>query len=254
MNPQQDLAAAFRALHTPGRPLVLYNVWDAGSAASVARTGAAALATGSWSIAAAQGYDDGEKVSLALMLDVIARIAQTCTPPLTADLEGGYSTDAAGVADTISQAIAAGVVGCNLEDSDAISGALRDAFAQCERLRQARSAADAACPGFFINARTDLFLQAPSPQHDVALADAALERARAYADAGADGLFVPGLSDLALIERITARSPLPVNVMRLGAAPGIADLASAGVARISHGPAPYLAAMMALEQAATDLR
>jgi methylisocitrate lyase len=82
------------------------------------------------------------------------------------------------------------------------------------------------------------------------MADAALERARAYADAGASGLFVPGLVDEALIARITAASPLPVNVMAMPGAPDRQRLAALGVARISHGPGPYRGAMQWLTQAA----
>lgn len=245
MNPK---AATFRALHASADPLVLYNIWDAGSAVAVAKAGAKALATGSWSIAAANGLADGEKIDAELMLTTIARIALATDLPLTVDLESGYGSDPAAVGSTIARALAAGAIGCNLEDSFPATGALRDTAAQAERIGAARMAA--ADSGFFINARTDVFFQHPADQHDAGMADAAITRAHAYAAAGADGLFVPGLSDLALIARIVAASPLPVNVMRTGDTPTIADLARAGVARISHGPAPYLLAMAALGQAA----
>ncbi|WP_413227203.1 isocitrate lyase/phosphoenolpyruvate mutase family protein [Burkholderia sp. AU30198] len=99
-----------------------------------------------------------------------------------------------------------------------------------------------------INARTDEFFKAPADTHDERLLDATLARARAYAAAGADGLFVPGLRSPALIRALTAASPLPVNVMRVTETPTLAEFAAYGVARISHGPYPYLQAMKTLAE------
>jgi methylisocitrate lyase len=121
---------------------------------------------------------------------------------------------------------------------------------QAARIAAARRAADAACPGFFINARTDIFFQAPSQAHARDMADEAIERAKAYAAAGADGLFVPGLIEETLIARICEASPLPVNVMIGEGSPTPSRLAAAGISRISHGPGPFLAAMQALQDAA----
>src|SRR5688572_512846 len=90
MNPK---AATFRALHASADPLILYNIWDAGSAVAVAKAGAKALATGSWSIAAANGFADGEKIDAELMLTTIARIALATELPLTVDLESGYGSE-----------------------------------------------------------------------------------------------------------------------------------------------------------------
>jgi 2-methylisocitrate lyase-like PEP mutase family enzyme len=250
---QQDKASAFRALHKRGSPLILFNAWDAGSAQAVAKAGAAAIATGSWSIAAANGLPDGEKVDRNLHLETIRRIAQAVDLPLTADLESGFSPDAAGVGETVRLAIEAGAIGCNLEDSYPADASLRPADEASSRYEAARRAAEGACPGFFINARTDVCFQKPSEDHSMAMVEEALERGRAYADAGADGLFVPFVTDLRLIRELASRSPLPLNVMRMSTTPSIADLTEAGVARISHGPYPYIVAMGALESAARDL-
>ena len=103
---------------------------------------------------------------------------------------------------------------------------------------------------FFLNARTDVFFQRPSAQHDDAMLAEAIERANGYAEAGADGLFAPGLSNLTLIARLAEASPLPLNIMVEDATPSVRALAEHGVARVSHGPRPYLEAMKALEQAA----
>jgi 2-methylisocitrate lyase-like PEP mutase family enzyme len=245
MSDQDRKAEAFRALHVPGTPLVLCNVWDAGSAKAVAATGAPAIATSSWSVAAAHGYVDGERLPLALTMDNLKRIVSATDLPVTVDLEGGYRD----VAETIGLSIEAGAVGCNLEDSVPSDGRLRDPAEQCARIRVARRTADATLARFFLNARTDVFLY---PDDD-AIAKA-IARARAYADAGADGIFVPGLDDLDVILQLVERSPLPVNIMVADQTPPVRDLAARGVARVSHGPRPYLLAMRALGDAARASR
>ena len=103
---------------------------------------------------------------------------------------------------------------------------------------------------FFINARTDLFLKNKPEEHDEALADAAIERGKAFADAGASGFFIPRLGDLRLIERVVKAVPLPVNAIAYPGAPSRAEWASAGIARISHGPFPHRALMAQLTDAA----
>ncbi len=246
----KNKAAHFRSLHQVGWPLVLFNIWDAGSARAVAKAGAAAIATGSWSVAAAQGFGDGEKISRDLVIDVLRRIVGSTDLPVTVDLESGLGGDPEAVAHTIRLSIEAGAIGCNIEDSRPSDGSLRNVEEAAARIQAARRAADEACPGFFINARTDVFFQSPADEHDSSLVAEAMARGRAYADAGADGLFVPGVADLTLIGDLATASPLPLNIMRLGAAPSIAELAAARVARISHGPHPYMLAMEELEQAA----
>lgn len=245
-------AATFHALHVRGRPFVLLNAWDAGSAAAVAAGGAPAIATGSWSVAAAHGYGDGEKLPLDLVIANAQRIANAVNVPVSIDLESGYGADPAAVAATIARVIEAGAIGCNLEDSEPADGSLRDVAAQVARIRAARAAADAALPRFFINLRTDVFFRKGVP-HDVAAVDLALERARAYADAGADGLFAPGLADAALIERLANASPLPLNIMVMSNTPPVDVLARCGVARVSHGPGPYAQAMHALQAQAREV-
>jgi 2-methylisocitrate lyase-like PEP mutase family enzyme len=104
---------------------------------------------------------------------------------------------------------------------------------------------EAGLPGFFVNARTDLFLHAPREQH-AGLVEAAIERGRAYAAAGASGFFVPGLADAELIERVCTGVLLPVNIMNFAGVPSLAELGALGVARVSHGPGPWRVAMAEL--------
>lgn len=249
MMDKRDLAAAFRALHVPGKPLVLFNIWDAGSAGAVAAAGAPAIATGSWAVAAVHGAGDGETLPLELVLANLARIVGTVGVPVTLDLESGYGTDPQGVGRSVGQAIIAGAVGLNIEDSVPGARTLRPVEEAAARYAAARQAADEVGVNAFLNARTDVFLLADGG-HDMGLVEEALARADAYAAAGADGLFVPGLADPALIGAVTARSPLPVNVMMGKATPPVSALAALGVARVSHGHGPYVEAMQALEAAA----
>ncbi|MEX0733223.1 MAG: isocitrate lyase/phosphoenolpyruvate mutase family protein [Steroidobacteraceae bacterium] len=246
MDGQKAKARKFRDLHRKNDPLVLFNVWDAGSAGAVAEAGAKALATSSWAVAAAHGYEDGEKMPWAASLDNIRRILAVTDLPLTVDLEGGYGD----ISRTVRDAVSAGAIGFNLEDLDSGSKKILPVAEQSERIRQARVAADGVVEGAFLNARTDLFLWTdPSAHTDEMLAEA-LKRAEAYAKSGADGFFAPGLADPEKIARLCSRSPLPVNLMSAHGGTPIKTLAKLGVSRISYGPSSYLVAMKALKEAA----
>jgi 2-methylisocitrate lyase-like PEP mutase family enzyme len=250
MQDQVARAKTFRSLHVPGQPLVLFNIWDPGSAKVVAATGAKALATGSWSVAVANGFEDGERIPLDLCIANLERIVAATDLPVTLDLESGYGQDAKAVGETIARVLKAGAIGCNLEDSFPESGELREATDHAERIRATRAAADRLGIPAFINARTDVFLVSKPDEHNEAMLATALERGHLYAQAGADGLFVPGLSDARFIGRLVEASPLPVNIMAKDTSPPLAELAKLGVARISHGPGPYRLMMRTLEAAA----
>src|SRR5229473_5318620 len=247
---QTRKADQFRALHIPGKPLVLFNIWDPGGAKVVAASGAKAVATSSWSVANANGFADGERIPLSLAIENLRRIVGATDLPVTIDLETGYGDASEVVGETIGLAIDAGAVGCNLEDSFPSNGKLRKTMDQVDRIRRTRQTADAADIHFFINARTDVFFQRSPAQHDDAMVAEAIERARAYAEAGADGLFAPGLVDITLISRLAEASPLPLNIMVGDGTSPLRVLAEHGVARVSYGPGPYLMAMKALEERA----
>jgi 2-methylisocitrate lyase-like PEP mutase family enzyme len=249
MTTQAQKAKHFRKLHVPGEPLVLFNIWDAGSAKTLAETGVQALATSSWAVAEASGYSDGEHTPLAFVIDNLRRIVEATDLPVTVDLESGYGDMPTKVGETIALAIKAGAIGCNLEDSFPENGSLRETAHQAERIRHARKKADETDVPFFINARTDVFIQVPPEEHNAVVVAQALERAHAYAQEGADGLFVPGLADLALIADLTKASPLPVNIM-VSQPAHISALAKRNVARVSYGADPYVITMNALQEAA----
>lgn len=250
MNSQIERAEIFRSLHIPGDPIVLYNIWDAGSAVAVARGGAKAIATGSWSVAAAQGYSDGEEMPLDDALSVVARITKSIDLPLTVDFEGGYADTPAAVRQNVGRLFALGVIGLNFEDQVVHGKGLHDIGHQSDRLRAVRSAASDAGIPVFINARTDVFLKSAEGVDHATLLDEIFAREAAYAAAGADGFFVPGLKDKKLIEKICRQTTLPINVMTSGDTEEVRALAEIGVARISFGPAPYARVSRDLESRA----
>jgi len=240
-------AKQFGALHVKGTPVVLYNAWDAGSAKAIVDAGAAAVATSSWSVATAQGFEDGEDLPLALAEQIVGRIAQSVDVPVTVDFEGGYSDDDRKLASNISKLIDLGIIGINFEDRVVKGKGLYAIDRQAKRIAAIRHAAEQKGIPLFINARTDVFL---GNSADV---DEALERGKAYAAAGASGFFIPGLTDAGQIRRIAEEATLPVNVMVIEGVPSNDKLAKLGVARVSYGPIPYVETIEALQKRAGKL-
>jgi len=109
-------AQAFKNMHTTQNPVVLYNIWDAGGAKAIVDAGSKAVATGSWSIAAAHGFDDGEAMPLDFVLQIVERIVASVDVPVTVDFEGGYAVSPDDVAKNALMVIKAGSVGINFED------------------------------------------------------------------------------------------------------------------------------------------
>ncbi len=233
----------FAALHVPGDPVVLYNVWDVGSALAVVAGGAKALATGSHPVADANGFPDGEQVPIDFALANAKRIADAVEVPLSVDFEGAYSTDPAAGAANVARLKAAGAVGCNFEDQLIGEQGLHPLDLQVRRIAAIREAVGT---DFFLNARTDLLLKHKAT--DDALIGEAIERGKAFADAGASGFFVPRIADPRHVERVVREVPLPLNAIAFPGAPAKAVWAAAGVARISHGPFPHKALMKQLEE------
>jgi 2-methylisocitrate lyase-like PEP mutase family enzyme len=237
-------AKQFAALHQKGNPVLLYNAWDAGSAAAIVEAGAKAIATSSAAVARAQGYDDGETLPLDFALQIAGRIAATVNVPVTIDFEGGYSEDDRELAANIGKLLDLGIVGINFEDRVVKGDGMYSIDRQAKRIEAIRKAAEKKGVPLFINARTDVFL---GQTGDVA---EAVQRARAYAAAGASGFFIPGLTNDSDIRKIVEDSPLPVNVMVMGGVSPVDKLAKLGVARVSYASAPFSRAMKALKKEA----
>jgi 2-methylisocitrate lyase-like PEP mutase family enzyme len=242
-----DKIAAFKALHVPGDPLVLFNIWDAGSAKAVAKAGAKAIATGSFGVAESQGFADGEGFPLQRALDVVESVVKVTDLPVTFDMESGYGANADGVGRSAALAFATGAAGINMEDRMPGETALLAVAEAAERI------AAAASTGLFVNARCDAYRGLKVENYGQHVIEAVLERAEAYAKAGAAGLFVPFLGDHAAIKSICAASPLPVNILWGPGRGTRAELAALGVARISYGHGPWAAAMNWLSQQAEEV-
>jgi 2-methylisocitrate lyase-like PEP mutase family enzyme len=236
---------AFAALHRPGNPVILYNIWDPGSAKAVAAAGAKAIATGSHPVGDAAGFGDGQQVPIDFVMDNARRIVAAVDLPVTVDFESAYSLDPAEAGANVARLKSAGAVGCNFEDQVIGGEGIHPLDQQCRRIRAIRAAVGAY---FFINARTDLLLKTQT--YDDALIDQVVERGKAFADSGASGFFVPRLSDLKQVERVVREVPLPLNLIAFPGAPSNRDWASAGAARISYGPFPLRELMQVFEEKA----
>jgi 2-methylisocitrate lyase-like PEP mutase family enzyme len=249
---QRAKADAFRAMHDRSKILVLPNAWDPMSARVIEEAGARAIATTSAGVAFSVGYPDGEAMPRDEMIAAIARIARVVTVPLSADIESGFARDAHEVAETVRRVIDAGAVGINLED--AIHGgppALYDLETAVDRVRAAREAASSSGVPIVINARTDVYLL--SIGEPETRFDHAVRRANAYRKAGADCLFVPRIGGPADIERIVAALEGPLNLLAFSGIPTITELERLGVARLSVGTWPTLAAMSTARKIAREL-
>src|SRR5215210_5324716 len=144
----------FAALHVPGDPVILYNIWDVGSALAVFAAGAKALATGSHPVADAHGWPDGQQVPMEFAFANAKRIAEAVEVPLTVDFEGAYSADPDQGGANVARLKESGAVGCNFEDQVIGGEGLHPLDLQVKRIAAIRRAVG---DDFFINARTDLF-------------------------------------------------------------------------------------------------
>jgi 2-methylisocitrate lyase-like PEP mutase family enzyme len=238
----------FLELHRPGRPLLLPNPWDQGSARLLAWLGFEALATTSSGFAATLGRPDGS-VTRAEALDHAAAIVAATDLPVSADLENGFADDPAGVAETMGLALQAGLAGCSVEDfTGRQDDPVYEAGLAAERVRAAAEAAHRGPVHLVLTARAENHLHGRPDLADT------IARLQAYQEAGADVLYAPGLRSLDDIRQLVASVDRPVNVLAVAGAPAVAELAAAGVARISVGGAFAFAALGAVVEAATELR
>jgi 2-methylisocitrate lyase-like PEP mutase family enzyme len=245
---QTDL---LRSLHVPGTPLVLPNAWDVATARAVVAAGFPVVATTSGGVAEALGYQDHQGAPAEEMLGQAARIVRGVDVPVTVDAEAGYGM---GPAELVAALRGVGAAGCNLEDTDHATEALRDPAEHAEWLGAVRGAADDDGYGLVINARIDVFLAELGKRPQAELVDDALERARAYVAAGADCVYPVALAERDAIAAFVERSPGPVNLTAFAMAPPLAELAQLGAARVSYAVFLYRDAMQRFEAELADLR
>ena len=228
----QERAAALKALHVPGTPVILPTVWDAWSAKLAVDAGFAALTVGSHPVADSVGKPDGEGMSFDDLTDRVAQITGAVDVPISVDIESGYGQAAQRLIDGL---LAAGAVGLNIEDTLHSEGKrLRTPEEHAALVGELRTASDAAGVHVVINARTDLFIR--NDGDDADRVDRAIARLRLAADAGADSLYPVGRHDDETTRRLTSELPLPVNAIALPDTDDPASFGPLGVGRFSFGP------------------
>lgn len=224
---QQNAATQFFEMHQGPSMLVLPNAWDAGSALLIEKCGAKSIATTSAGVAWSHGYPDGDLLPLTLLTATISAISRVIRVPLTTDMEGGYSSDPAIVAQTAAAVIDSGAVGINIEDGADTPDLL------ARKIEAIKDVASRSSVNLFVNARTDVMLRQLVPQPQAV--DEVVKRAKRYADAGADGIFVPYIVNAADIKRVAEEVRLPLNVLARPGLPAAAELQRLGVRRLSAG-------------------
>jgi 2-methylisocitrate lyase-like PEP mutase family enzyme len=248
---QSEKAKKFRRLHEGPGAFVIPNPWDAGSARMLAVLGYEALATTSAGLAFSLGRRDGEGlVTREEVLAHLRQIVEASELPVAADLENGFGDAPEQAAETIRLAAAVGLVGGSIEDATGDPRhPIYDQGYALERVRAAVQAARTLPFPFTLTARAENFLHGRADLEDT------IRRLRAFAEAGADVVYAPGLPNLEAIKAVCAAvAPKPVNALVGAAGRSVAELAEAGVRRISTGSALHRAAMGAFLNAARELK
>jgi 2-methylisocitrate lyase-like PEP mutase family enzyme len=246
MTNQADLARKFDALHVPGDPLIVTNVWDAITAKTVASaSGVKAIATASHAVSFAHGVPDGEGLDVETALTVARTVVKAVDLPVSIDFERGYAEDAAGVETNVGRLIETGAVGLNLEDSLGPKS-MRPFDDSVVRVAAARAAADAAGVPIVINARVDALVRGGDW-------DDAVARANAYLGAGASVIFFLGLSTEELVKKAIAEVDGRVSVISGAKSLPLPTLARLGVSRVSFGPYMLGLTLSHLKDAAAHL-
>jgi len=247
---RREKGLRFRALHDRAGIFLIPNPWDVGSARALAGLGFEALATSSAASACAAGRRDGA-LTRGEALSHARGIVEATDLPVSADLEKGFGDSPEVVAETIRQAAETGLVGCTIEDSTGDpERPLYGTALAVERVAAAAEAAHALDFPFLLTARAHNLL------HPGGSLDATIARLQAYERAGADVLMAPGLPDLAAVRAACAAVSKPVNFMAgiQGKSFPVADLAVAGVKRVSLATSLYRAAMTGFLEAAREVK
>jgi 2-methylisocitrate lyase-like PEP mutase family enzyme len=248
---QAEKAARFQALHQQAGAFVIPNPWDAGSARVLAGLGFAALATTSAGFAFSIGYRDGEGAfGRDTALAHAKSIVEATDLPVSADLENGFGHAPEAAAETIRAAGGVGLAGGSIEDASGETERPIYDFAQAvERVAAAVEAARGLPVPFVLTARAENFLHGRPDLDDT------IRRLQAFAAVGADVLYAPGLPDIEAIRTVCGAVDKPVNVVMglTGEFYSVAELAAAGVKRISVGGSLSRAALDGFLRAAREI-
>ena len=204
------------------------NPWDLGSARLLEWCGFEALATTSAGFAWSLGKLD-QRVTRDELVAHVAALSDAISIPLNVDSERCYPDDPGGVARTVAMLADAGASGCSIEDYDPAAARIDAVGLAAERVAEAADAAHALADPMVLTGRAENHIRG------VADLDDTISRLVAYRDAGADCVYAPGLTDLAEIQTVVDALDTPVNVLALPAGPTMAELAAAGVRRVSTG-------------------
>lgn len=247
MTSQHDLVAEFHRLHATGC-FVMPNPWDIGSARLLAGLGFPALATTSSGFAWTRGRPDNG-VTLDEALDHLRTLAASVELPVNADFEDGFALEPTALATNVARAVKTGVAGLSVEDSTRGGAEPLIGFELAvERIRAARAAIDESGVSVVLTGRSEGFV-AGLPD-----LDETIRRLVAYAHAGADCLFAPGIRSIDDIRAVVqAVAPKPVNVLVSSDFTTVAELADAGVRRISVGGALARVGWLAVLGAAAEI-
>ena len=247
---QATKAAAFQALHRNAGTFVIANAWDGGSARILQSIGFSAIATSSGAAAGVLGRLDG-KITRDEALSQVRTIVAATDLPVSADLEKGFGDTPEIVAETVRLAADAGLAGCSIEDATGQSDRpLFDFALAVDRVAAAVQVARALPFPFTLTARSENFLRGNPNLDDT------IKRLQAFEKAGADVLFAPLLPDLAAVRAVCSAVSKPVNFMVgvPGKSFSVAELADAGVKRISLATSLFRAAMTGLHEAAREVQ
>ncbi len=246
---QSQKAESFRQQHRGNKILLLPNVWDTITARLIASIGFPSVATASFSIAAANGYEDGEKIPFDKLIKAVAEITNAVDVPVSVDFERGYADSLSLLADNVKRLLDAGAIGMNIEDRGPDGKALLSVAAQCKKLETIREVGIKYGVNIFINARTDAYLL----KLDSHFMEDTIERGKAYLTAGADCFYPILVDNHSDIERILSEISVPVNILLMKQVGDLKRLEEIGVKRVSLGPGALRYVLTKLRGMATNL-
>ncbi|HQW97094.1 MAG TPA: isocitrate lyase/phosphoenolpyruvate mutase family protein [Saprospiraceae bacterium] len=256
-NTQKEKADLFLKYHQDNEMLVLLNSWDIASSKIIEASGYKAIATTSMGMAASLGYPDCQIIQLSEVIEIITGIAKNVQAPITVDFEAGYGNNLTEIIDSVTQIIATGIVGINIEDSLELNPNLIDEMEFCERISAIRELSDSLGFHLVINARTDSFYTSiGTPKEKLS---EAIKRGNKYREAGADCIFVQPVSERETIATLVKEINAPINILSnpgIGTGilpPSVSELQDLGVARLSLGSGLMKATLAIIKKVADEL-
>ncbi|MBU5485105.1 isocitrate lyase/phosphoenolpyruvate mutase family protein [Clostridium sp. MSJ-11] len=222
--------------------IVLPYAWDVMSARIFQRKGFAHIATTSAGIALSHGYEDGEKIPVDDMLEIVRNIINAVEIPVIVDIESGYGDSVEKVLEIVKALISFGAAGINIEDgTNKLEQPLHSIEFQVEKIKAIRKYVNEKNVSFIINGRTDVYWLGINDYKE------ALNRCILYYEAGADNIFIPGVSSYELILKLKEDLPCPLNILVVKETPSLDELSNIGVEVLSLGSAQYRGTVSNLE-------